>query len=233
MRESGMDRKMRKEEGSCRSSSQSGVPGGGSSDLQDEAGGQPGRKESEGQMSEGMKWWQKTNVCEIYIRSFNDSDGDGIGDLNGITEKLDYLKELGIGAIWLTPCYKSPQADNGYDIADYYEIDETFGTMEDMDHLIAEAGKRGIRIVMDLVFNHTSDQNSWFLESASGKDNPKSDWYIWRDARPDGSEPTNWRNIFGLYQKTRVDRRRTRWPRRKGSDPQNDSQYRGHPGFPS
>ena len=197
MRESGMDRKMRKEEGSCRSSSQSGVPGGGSSGLQDEAGGQPGRKESEGQMSEGMKWWQKTNVCEIYIRSFNDSDGDGIGDLNGITEKLDYLKELGIGAIWLTPCYKSPQADNGYDIADYYEIDETFGTMEDMDHLIAEAGKRGIRIVMDLVFNHTSDQNSWFLESASGKDNPKSDWYIWRDARPDGSEPTNWRNIFG------------------------------------
>ena len=118
--------------------------------------------------------------------SVNDSDGDGIGDLNGITEKLDYLKELGIGAIWLTPCYKSPQADNGYDSADYYEIDETFGTMEDMDHLIAEAGKRGIRIVMDLVFNHTSDQNSWFLESASGKDNPKSDWYIWRDARPDG-----------------------------------------------
>ena len=111
-------------------------------------------------MTEGLKWWQKTNVCEIYIRSFNDTDGDGIGDLNGITEKLDYLKKMGIGAIWLTPCYKSPQADNGYDIADYYEIDETFGTMEDMDRLIAEAGKRDIRIVMDLVFNHTSDQNS-------------------------------------------------------------------------
>ena len=153
--------------------------------------------ESEVQMTKGLKWWQKTNVCEIYIRSFNDTDGDGIGDLNGITEKLDYLKKMGIGAIWLTPCYKSPQADNGYDIADYYEIDETFGTMEDMDRLIAEAGKRDIRIVMDLVFNHTSDQNSWFIESASGKDNPKSDWYIWRDAKPDGGPPTNWRGIFG------------------------------------
>ena len=144
-----------------------------------------------------MKWWQGTNICEIYVRSFNDTDGDGIGDLNGITEKLGYLKELGVGAIWLTPCYKSPQADNGYDVADYYEIDEAFGTMEDMDRLIGEAGKHDIRIVMDLVFNHTSDRNSWFIESASGKDNPKSDWYIWRDAKPDGSAPTNWRSIFG------------------------------------
>lgn len=147
--------------------------------------------------TEDMKWWQKTNVCEIYVRSFNDSDGDGIGDLNGITEKLDYLKELNIGAIWLTPCYKSPQADNGYDVADYYEIDEMFGTMEDMDRLIAEASKRDIRIVMDLVFNHTSNQNEWFLESEADKDGDKGDWYIWRDARPDGSAPTNWRGIFG------------------------------------
>ena len=145
----------------------------------------------------GLKWWQKTNVMEIYVRSFKDTDGDGIGDLNGITEKLDYLKELGVGALWLTPCYKSPQADNGYDVADYYAIDETFGTMADMENLIAEAEKRDIRIVMDLVFNHTSDQNAWFLESASGKDNPKSDWYIWRDAGPDGGPPTNWRSIFG------------------------------------
>ena len=145
----------------------------------------------------GLKWWQKTNVCEIYVRSFNDSDGDGIGDLNGITEKLDYLKKLGVGAIWLTPCYKSPQADNGYDVADYYDIDPMFGTMEDMDRLIAEAGKRDIRIVMDLVFNHTSNENEWFLESESDPDGSKGDWYIWRDAKPDGSAPTNWRSIFG------------------------------------
>ena len=169
----------------------------GGTEAQSETADESAAMESEVQMTEGLKWWQKTNVCEIYIRSFNDTDGDGIGDLNGITEKLDYLKKMGIGAIWLTPCYKSPQADNGYDIADYYEIDETFGTMEDMDRLIAEAGKRDIRIVMDLVFNHTSDQNSWFIESASGKDNPKSDWYIWRDAKPDGGPPTNWRGIFG------------------------------------
>ena len=147
--------------------------------------------------AEGLKWWQKTNVCEIYVRSFNDSDGDGIGDQNGITEKLDYLKALNIGAIWLTPCYRSPQADNGYDVANYYEIDEMFGTMEDMDRLISEAGKRGIRIVMDLVFNHTSDQNPWFLESEKDRNGEKADWYIWRDAKPDGSAPTNWRSIFG------------------------------------
>ena len=119
------------------------------------------------------------------------------GVVNGITEKLDYLKELGAGALWLTPCYRSPQADNGYDIADYYEIDEMFGTTEDMERLISEAGKRGIRIVMDLVFNHTSEQNPWFIESSSSRDNAKSDWYIWRDAKPDGSAPTNWRSIFG------------------------------------
>ncbi len=148
-------------------------------------------------MTDITKWWQKTIAYEIYVRSFYDSNGDGIGDLNGITEKLDYLKELGAGALWLTPCYRSPQADNGYDIADYYEIDEMFGTNEDMERLINEAGKRGIRIVMDLVFNHTSEQNPWFIESSSSRDNAKSDWYIWRDAKPDGSAPTNWRSIFG------------------------------------
>ncbi len=148
-------------------------------------------------MTDITKWWQKTIAYEIYVRSFYDSNGDGIGDLNGITEKLDYLKELGAGALWLTPCYRSPQADNGYDIADYYEIDEMFGTTEDMERLISEAEKRGIRIVMDLVFNHTSEQNPWFIESSSSRDNAKSDWYIWRDAKPDGSAPTNWRSIFG------------------------------------
>ncbi len=144
-----------------------------------------------------MKWWQKTAAYEIYIKSFRDSDGDGIGDLNGIASQLDYLKSLGIGAVWLTPCYVSPQADNGYDIADYYNIDPMYGTMNDMDNLIREAGKRNIRIVMDLVFNHTSDQNPWFLQSKSSRDNEKSDWYIWRDGKEDGSAPTNWRSIFG------------------------------------
>lgn len=144
-----------------------------------------------------LKWWQKTIAYEIYVKSFKDSDGDGIGDLNGITSELDHLKDMGVGAIWLTPCYVSPQADNGYDIADYYNIDPAYGTMEDMDRLIDEAGKRDIRIVMDLVFNHTSDQNEWFLKSRSSKDNDKSDWYIWADPKEDGSAPTNWRSIFG------------------------------------
>ncbi len=147
--------------------------------------------------SSDLSWWQKTIAYEIYVKSFKDSDGDGTGDLNGITSELDHLKELGVGAVWLTPCYVSPQADNGYDIADYYNIDPAYGTMEDMDRLIEEAKKRDIRIIMDLVFNHTSNENEWFKKSRSGKDNPKSDWYIWRDPKPDGSAPTNWRSIFG------------------------------------
>lgn len=144
-----------------------------------------------------MKWWQKTIAYEIYVSSFKDSDGDGYGDLNGIREKLDHLEKLGVGAIWLTPVCDSPMVDNGYDVADYYAINPRYGTMEDMEALIDEAGRKGIRIVMDLVFNHTSDQCKWFLESAKSKDNPYSDWYIWRDAREDGSEPNNWRGIFG------------------------------------
>ena len=143
------------------------------------------------------KWWQKTIAYEIYVKSFQDSDGDGIGDLQGIISRLDYLRDLGVGIIWLTPCYVSPQADNGYDIADYYQIDPAYGSMEDMDTLISEAGERGIRIIMDLVFNHTSDQNPWFLDSRSGRDADKSDWYIWMDPREDGSAPNNWRSIFG------------------------------------
>ena len=144
-----------------------------------------------------FKWWQKTVAYEIYVKSFKDSDGNGTGDINGITSELDHLQSLGVGAIWLTPCYVSPQADNGYDIADYYNIDPDYGSMEDMENLIAEAKKRDIRIVMDLVFNHTSNENEWFQESGSGRDNDKSDWYIWRDPKPDGSAPTNWRSIFG------------------------------------
>ncbi|MBR5766740.1 MAG: alpha-glucosidase [Lachnospiraceae bacterium] len=156
-----------------------------------------GSNEKRSSVSDGLKWWQETIAYEIYVKSFKDSDGDGYGDINGIISELDHLKNLGVGAIWLTPCYVSPQADNGYDIADYYDIDPAYGTMEDMDRLISEADKRGIRIVMDLVFNHTSDQNEWFKESALGKDNDKSDWYIWADPKEDGSAPTNWRSIFG------------------------------------
>ena len=150
-----------------------------------------------GQDDDAFKWWQKTIAYEVYVKSFKDSDGNGIGDINGITSELDHLQNLGVGAIWLTPCYVSPQADNGYDIADYYNIDPDYGSMADMENLIAEAEKRGIRIVMDLVFNHTSNENEWFTESRSGRDNDKSDWYIWRDPKPDGSAPTNWRSIFG------------------------------------
>lgn len=143
-----------------------------------------------------LKWWQKTLVYEIYTKSFCDSNGDGIGDLPGITSKLDYLQDLGVGAIWLTPIYQSPMVDNGYDIADYCRIAPEYGTMEDMETLIAEAKKRKIRVVMDLVFNHTSNQHTWFKEACRSRNNAKRDWYIWADAKEDGSAPTNWRSIF-------------------------------------
>lgn len=138
-----------------------------------------------------LKWWQKTAVYQIYPKSFMDTTGSGTGDIQGIICKLDYLKKLGIGAIWLTPIYPSPMIDNGYDISNYTEIDSRYGTMKDFENLISEADKRGIKIVMDLVYNHSSDKNFWFIESKSSKNNPKSDWYIWRD------KPTNWRSIFG------------------------------------
>ena len=144
-----------------------------------------------------LKWWQKTIAYEVYPKSFLDTKGQGTGTIKGITQKLDYLESLGVGAIWITPCYKSPMVDNGYDVEDYRQIDPSFGTMDDMDELIAEAEKHNIKIVMDLVFNHTSDQCAWFKESKKSKDNPCSDYYIWRDAKEDGSAPTNWRSIFG------------------------------------
>lgn len=152
---------------------------------------------AENRADTGLKWWQTTSVYQIYPRSFADTTGDGFGDIPGITRHLDYLRRLGAGAIWLTPVYPSPMVDNGYDISDYTAIDPLYGTMEDFDRLVAEAKKRDIRIVMDLVFNHSSDQNAWFQESKKSRTNPKADWYIWRDAKPDGSEPTNWRSIFG------------------------------------
>lgn len=144
-----------------------------------------------------QKWWQKTVVYQVYPKSFQDTTGSGQGDIPGITRRLAYLKTLGVGAVWLTPVYPSPMIDNGYDIADYTAIDPSYGTMADMEELIAEGRRCGIRIVMDLVFNHSSDQHPWFLESKSSRDNAKADWYIWRDAKPDGSAPTNWRGIFG------------------------------------
>ena len=141
------------------------------------------------------KWWKESVVYQIYPRSFCDSNGDGIGDLQGIISKLDYLKELGINVIWMSPVYKSPNDDNGYDIADYQDIMEEFGTMADFDELLAAAHQRGIKIVMDLVVNHTSDEHAWFVESRSSKENDKRDYYIWREAK-DGKEPNNWGSCF-------------------------------------
>ena len=140
-------------------------------------------------------WWKEAVVYQIYPRSFCDSNGDGIGDLNGITSKLDYLKELGIDVIWLSPVYKSPNDDNGYDISDYEDIMTEFGTMEDFDKMLDAAHERGIKIVMDLVVNHTSDEHPWFVESRSSKDNEKRDYYIWKEGK-DGKEPTNWGSAF-------------------------------------
>ena len=157
----------------------------------------PKNQQSSSEAAGSMKWWQKINAYEIYVNSFQDSDGNGYGDLNGIRSRLDYLSSLGVGAIWLTPVYDSPMEDNGYDVADYYSINHRYGTMKDMDALIKEADEKGIKVVMDLVFNHTSDRNEWFKRSSENRDNEYSDWYIWRDPKADGSEPNNWRSIFG------------------------------------
>ena len=135
-------------------------------------------------------------IYQIYPRSFKDSDGDGIGDLNGIIEKLDYLEELGIDAVWLSPVCKSPQDDNGYDISDYQDIDPLFGSLRDMERLIKEAGEHGIKIIMDLVLNHTSDEHRWFLEAKKSKDNPYHDYYVWRDGE-EGVLPNDMRACFG------------------------------------
>ncbi len=147
-------------------------------------------------------WWKNAVIYEIYPRSFQDSNGDGIGDLNGITARLDYLKKLGVDAIWLTPCYPSPQVDFGYDISDYKNIDPRYGTLVDFDRLVAEAGKRHIRILLDMVMNHTSDQHDWFKQSRSSRTNPYRDWYVWQDGKGEtasdaGTPPNNWESLFG------------------------------------
>ena len=150
----------------------------------------------------GPEWWRHAVIYEIYPRSFQDSNGDGVGDIKGITSRLDYLHDLGIDAIWITPMYPSPGIDYGYDISDYTAIDPEYGTMADFDNLVAEAKKRNIRVIMDYVINHTSDQHKWFLESRSSRDNPKRDWYIWRDGKGEtptrqGWPPNNWQSWFG------------------------------------
>ncbi len=158
-----------------------------------------------------VNWWRSAVIYEVYPRSFGDSNGDGIGDLNGITQHLDYLKDLGVDAIWITPFYPSPQVDFGYDISDYEGIDPQFGTMADFDHLLNEAKQRGIKIVCDLVLNHSSDKHPWFIESRSSRTNSKADWYIWHDGKPGGTPPNNppnnWQSLFGhsswQYEKAR------------------------------
>lgn len=141
-------------------------------------------------------WWKEAVAYQIYPRSFMDSNGDGIGDLRGVTSKLDYLKELGIDVVWICPMYKSPNDDNGYDISDYQDIMDEFGSMADFDDLLDEIHKHDMKLILDLVINHTSDEHPWFIESRLSKNNPKRDWYIWKDSK-DGREPNNWESIFG------------------------------------
>jgi alpha-glucosidase len=163
---------------------------------------QPNARPATASSASEQDWWKNAVIYEIYPRSFQDSNGDGIGDLNGITARLDYLKDLGVDAIWLTPVYPSPQADFGYDISDYQNIDPQYGTLADFDHLVAEANKRHIRVLMDMVMNHTSDQHKWFLESRSSRTNPYRDWYMWHDGKGEtatdkGQAPNNWQSAFG------------------------------------
>ena len=148
------------------------------------------------------EWWRGGTIYQVYPRSFADSNADGIGDIRGVIDKIDYISWLGVDAVWLSPVYRSPQHDNGYDISDYYSIDAAYGSLEDLDELIASLHDRGIRLIMDLVVNHTSNEHPWFIESSSSSENPKRDWYIWRPARPGipkgtaGAEPTNWESYF-------------------------------------
>lgn len=143
------------------------------------------------------EWWKTGIVYQVYPRSFQDSDGDGVGDLNGIRRRLSHLVELGVDALWLSPIFLSPMRDFGYDIADYTAIDPVFGTLSDFDALVSEAHGLGLKLLLDLVPNHTSDEHAWFKESRASRHNPKRDWYIWRDPAPDGGPPNNWMSEFG------------------------------------
>src|SRR5688572_20762326 len=142
-------------------------------------------------------WWQRGTVYQIYPRSFQDSNGDGVGDIPGIVSRLDYVRWLGVDAIWISPIFPSPMKDFGYDVADYTAIHPLFGTLEDFDHLLEEAHARELKVILDFVPNHSSDEHAWFRESRSSRDNPKRDWYIWRDPAPGGGPPNNWLSCFG------------------------------------
>ncbi|MGH6784489.1 MAG: alpha-amylase family glycosyl hydrolase, partial [Sphingomicrobium sp.] len=142
-------------------------------------------------------WWQRGVIYQIYPRSFQDSDGDGIGDLKGIERRLDYLAELGVDAIWIAPLYPSPMADFGYDVADYCDVDPRFGTLADLDSLLAAAHARNLKLILDFVPNHSSDRHPWFVASRASRNSPRRDWYIWRDPAPDGGPPNNWISDFG------------------------------------
>jgi alpha-glucosidase len=147
-------------------------------------------------MGKDFLWWRDGIIYQIYPRSFNDTTGSGIGDLKGIIDKLGYLENLGIDAIWLSPINPSPDRDFGYDVSGYLSIDPKFGSMADFDELVRKAEAKGIRVVMDLVLNHTSDRHAWFMESRESRDNPKRDWYIWRDGKENGRPPNNWLSVF-------------------------------------
>jgi alpha-glucosidase len=142
-------------------------------------------------------WWESAVIYQVYPRSFQDSDGNGVGDLNGITERLPYFDELGVDAIWISPIFRSPMTDFGYDISDYIDIDPVFGNMADFDRLVAKSHAHGIRVILDFVPNHSSDQHPWFIESRSSRANAKRDWYIWGDPAPAGGPPNNWLSEFG------------------------------------
>src|SRR3954469_23702449 len=148
-------------------------------------------------MSELRRWWKSAVIYQVYPRSFQDTDDNGVGDLNGITERLPYFVDLGVDAIWISPIFRSPMADFGYDVSNYVDIDPIFGSMEDFDRLIAKAHALGIRIILDFVPNHSSDRHPWFVESRRSRSNPKRDWFIWRDPTPDGGPPNNWLSEFG------------------------------------
>src|SRR5437879_4455703 len=143
-------------------------------------------------------WWQHAVVYQVYPRSFQDTNGDGVGDIPGVTQRLDYLREtLRVDALWLSPFYPSPMADFGYDVADYTDVDPLFGSLDDFDRLVTEAHRRGLKVIIDWVPNHTSDQHAWFQESRASRDSAKRDWYVWRDPKADGSPPNNWLSVFG------------------------------------
>ena len=148
-------------------------------------------------VGQGPEWWHGGVIYQVYPRSFQDSNGDGIGDLAGIAARLPYIASLGVDAIWVSPFFKSPMKDFGYDVSDYRDVDPMFGTLADFDALLDGAHKLGLKVMIDLVLSHTSDQHPWFEESRASTDNPKSDWYVWADPQPDGTPPNNWLSIFG------------------------------------